>query len=82
MIYSARTAPRFPNQDRVFWGVLQYGSHAISQCLPLPYTNMNRHTPTAQTSAGKGANGLLLRPHISGAMKAGVPMVVVISEVA
>jgi hypothetical protein len=41
---------------------------------------MNKHTPSAQHSAGKGLKGLLLSPHISGAMKAGVPMVVLIRE--
>jgi hypothetical protein len=37
---------------------------------------MNSETPSAQHSAGKGLKGLLLSPHISGAMNAGVPMVV------
>lgn len=45
----------------------------------LPYTNMNRQTPKAQHSALKGLYGSLLRPHISGAMKAGVPGVLLTS---
>lgn len=47
---------------------------------PLPYTNMNRDAPSAQHSAGKGLKGLLLSPHISGAINAGVPRVVLIRE--
>lgn len=38
---------------------------------------MKRHTPTAQTSAGNGANGALCKLHISGAMNAGVPSALV-----